>query len=84
MTKKVPTNEKIYADVVAEFKATTGQTFEEVSNSIQSEYERRCKAYLGDDVSIYEGDGKTTPEQDKKREEFKKRMQSQGRLPKGK
>ena len=69
----------IYNDVLQEYKAKAGETFEEVKTAVTAEYERRVKAYLPD-AGIWEGDA--TQEQLKNREAFKKKYQDRGKLPK--
>lgn len=71
---------EIYRDVVNEYRATEGMTYEEIKNNVESEYRRRVAAYIGDGVPAYEGEPGITPQAKTKREAFKKKMQAQGRL----
>lgn len=76
---KKPLQVSIYQDVIDEYQAKAGETYDEVKNSITAEYERRVKAYLPN-AGIWEGDA--TQDQLKNRETFKKKYQDRGKLPK--
>jgi len=68
----------VYKDVVDEYKAKDGMTYEEIRTNVLAEYERRVHAYLPGEPA-FAGDPAGTETQ-KKREEFKKKMQLKGRL----
>lgn len=75
--EKKPLQTAIYQDVIDEFQAKEGQSYNEVQYQIRAEYERRCKAY-NPDAGIWEGD--VTQEQLKNREKFIKKYQDRGKL----
>ena len=77
--ERKPIHQKIYQDVLDEFQAKDGDSYNEVKHQIKSEYERRCQAYLPGE-GVWEGD--ITKAQEKRREAFKKKYQDRGKLPK--
>lgn len=77
MSERKPLQTAIYQDVIDEYQAKAGETYEEVKNSITAEYERRVRAYMPD-AGIWEGD--ITQEQLKNREKFIKKYQDRGKL----
>lgn len=79
MEDRKPLHEAIYRDVLDEYQAREGMTFEEVKTGVESEYTRRVKAYKGDEYPAFEGEG-VDPESLKRREAFKRQKQAQGRL----
>ena len=46
--ERKPMHPAIYQDVVNEYQARDGQTYNEIKSQIQNEYERRCTAYFPD------------------------------------
>ena len=77
--ERKPLQKAIYQDVIDEYQAKAGETYEEVKNSITAEYERRVRDYMPD-AGIWEGD---MGEKEKKNlEAFKKKYQVRGKLDK--
>ena len=72
-----PIHQKIYQDVLDEFQAKDGDSYNEVKHQLRSEYERRCNAYLPGE-GVWEGD--VTKAQEKRREKFVKKYHDRGRL----
>lgn len=77
--EKKPIHQAIYQDVIDEYQAKAGETYEEVKNAVTAEYERRVRDYLKTDA-MWQGD--TTPEQRRNLETFKKKYQDRGKLNK--
>ena len=77
--EKKPIHQAIYNDVLDEYQAKAGETYEEVKNAVTAEYERRVGDYLKTEA-MWQGD--TTPEQRKNLETFKKKYQDRGKLNK--
>ena len=75
--ERKPLQTAIYQDVINEFRAKEGQSYNEIKYQIRAEYERRCTAY-NPDAGIWEGD--VTQEQLKTREKFIKKYQDRGKL----
>lgn len=76
---KKPLHQAVYNDVLQEYKAKAGESYDEVKNAVTAEYERRVRDYLKTDA-LWQGD--TTPEQRKNLEAFKKKYESRGKLKK--
>ena len=76
---KTPLHQAIFNDVLDEYQAKAGESYEEVKNAVTAEYERRVRDYLKTDA-LWQGD--TTPEQRKNLEAFKKKYESRGKIPK--
>lgn len=76
---KKPIQTAIYQDVLDEFRAKEGDSYNEVQYKIRAEYERRCTNYRPG-YAMYEGEAGI--EEKKRFDEFKKRYQSRGKLPK--
>ena len=75
--ERKPIQPAIYQDVVDEYQAREGQSYNEIKYQIRAEYERRCTAY-NPDLGIWEGD--VTQEQLKNRESFIKKYHDRGKL----
>ncbi|MEA5082247.1 MAG: hypothetical protein VB024_11610 [Dysgonamonadaceae bacterium] len=68
----------IYQDVVDSYRSKEGETYEEIRANVLADYERKVKAYLPGEPA-FSGDPAGADAQ-KKREEFKRKMQIKGRL----
>ena len=66
-----PLQPAIYQDVVDEYQAREGQSYNEIKSQVRAEYERRCQAYAPD-AGVWEGD--VTQEQINKRDKFIKKI----------
>ncbi len=77
--ERKPLQPAIYQDVVDEYQARDGQSYNEIKYQIRAEYERRCANYRPG-YAMYEGEAGI--EEQKRFEDFKKRCQSKGKLPK--
>ncbi|MDO5665572.1 MAG: hypothetical protein Q4G63_10000 [Bacteroidia bacterium] len=81
--EKIPLHEAIFQDAKLQLKTSAGQNFEQVSEMLHNNYECMVRRYLGDDVPCYKGDRAYVNEaQAKARENFKRKMQASGRIPK--
>lgn len=80
-------NKALWEDAVEMAECKDGMTVDELEKSTKTIYEKKLKEYFGEGASPYGGASTTPPlgkeESDARREAFRKRMQSQGRLPKG-
>lgn len=79
-------NKALWGDAVEMAECKDGMTVDELVKSAKSIYEKKLKEYFGDGATPY-GSDESSPalgkeEADARREAFRKRMQSQGRLPK--
>lgn len=77
--EKKPIQTAIYQGVIDEFQAKEGDSYQEIKYQITAEYERRCSNYRPG-YAMYEGEAGI--EEKKRFDEFKKRYQSRGKLPK--
>ena len=77
--ERKPLQTAIYQDVIDEFQAKEGDSYQEIKYQIRAEYERRCTNYRPG-YAMYEGEAGI--EEKKRFDEFKKRYQSRGKLPK--
>lgn len=77
--ERKPLHQAIYQDVLDEYQAKAGETYDEVKNAITAEYERRVRAYLPN-AGIWEGD--MGAKEKKNLEAFKKKYQVRGKLDK--
>ncbi len=75
--ERKPIQTAIYQDVLDEFRAKEGDSYEEIKHKIRAEYERRCNAYTPGS-GIWEGD--ITQEQLNNREKFIKKYHDRGKL----
>ncbi|MEA5082341.1 MAG: hypothetical protein VB024_12090 [Dysgonamonadaceae bacterium] len=81
--KRVPIHEKIWEDTINEFKSQENQSYNSVQVAVESEYRRRVKAYMGEDVPAFTDEGEyITTHQKENRDKFLNKMRSNGRLPK--
>lgn len=79
-------NKALWEDAVDMAECKDGMTVDELIKSAKSIYEKKLKEYFGDGATPYGGGGGSPAlekeEANIRREAFRKRMQSQGRLPK--
>lgn len=75
--ERKPIQPAIYQDVIDEYQAKDGDSYEEIKYQIRKEYERRCQAYTPD-LGVWEGD--ITQEQLKNRDKFIKKYKDRGKL----
>ncbi|MGJ7024922.1 hypothetical protein [Petrimonas sulfuriphila] len=81
-------NKAIWNDVVDSISVKDEATSEELLSEVKKTYEKKLKEYTGEGATPYGGSQRTgaqqvsTEEAKAKRDEFKKKMQSAGRLPK--
>lgn len=79
-------NKNLWNDCVKAASIGNESTLDDVMNSIKRDYESRLKSYVGDGAIPY--GGAQSPQKvsketaNAKREQFKERMRSQGKLPK--
>lgn len=79
MNDKKPLQQAVYNDVLQEYNAKAGETYQEMKQNIENEYIRRCEAYLPG-AAKFEGD--VTETQKRNLETFKAKYQNRGKLPK--
>ena len=82
-------NRALWKDAVGMVEYKDNMTLDEMTTAAKSVYEKKLKEYMGEGVSPYGGNGgfgsasAVSGETAKaRREEFKRRMQAQGKLPK--
>lgn len=79
-------NKNLWKDCVSNIQIEDGKSVDDVVSAVKSDYEARLKSYMGDSAIPYGGSQspqRVSKEQaNAKREAFKERMRSQGKLPK--
>lgn len=80
------TNKNLWKDCVQSYVIPEGQSEDDIVTAVKKDYESRLKSYIGDGAIPYGGavalQRVSEEKANAKREAFKERMRSQGKLPK--
>lgn len=81
MEQREPIHTQIYEDTVNEFTAKENQSYNSIQVEVESEYQRRVRAYLGEDTPCYTDEGQYVQGKQKaNRERFLSSLRNSGKL----